>query len=307
MLPAMSADASMRLVAVASRDPARARLFAERFGAEAAVSYESLLARSDIDAVYVPLPVALHRVWVARSLGAGKHVLAEKALTARARQSVELYATAAEMGLVLRENVMFVHHSQHAAVQALVAQGVIGEMRSFSSTFVIPSRPAHDIRYQASLSGGALYDIAVYPIRAAMYHLGDQLCVVGAVLRLDRARGVVLSGSALLRTSTGVPAQLEFGMEHMYRSNYLLSGSDGCLALDLAFTPPADHRPLVRVERRDRVEEMALPPDDQVANAIRAFRTAIAAGDTAGELVDASISQARLIDELRTRAEVVSV
>lgn len=307
VLPALNADPSVRLVVVASRDPAKAQMFAERFGAEAVVGYDTLLDRSDIDAVYVPLPVALHRVWVASALGAGKHVLVEKPLTTRARHTAELLAMAAKEGLILRENMIFVHHSQHSAVRTLVADGAIGDVRSFSSTFVIPARPPNDIRYEARLGGGALYDIAVYPIRAAMHLLPDQLSVVGATLRLDRARRVVLSGRVLLRGSTGVPAQLEFGMEGAYRSNYRLSGSGGHLDLDRVFTPPADHRPVVRLERRNRVEELALQPDDQVANCVRAFRTAILEGHMHGDLVDASNCQARLIDDVRQRAEVVVV
>jgi dTDP-3,4-didehydro-2,6-dideoxy-alpha-D-glucose 3-reductase len=307
LLPTLSADRSVRLVAVASRDPAKARLFAQRFGAEAVVGYDALIGRSDIDAVYVPLPIALHRQWVGRSLAAGKHVLAEKALTTRAAHTAELYATAARSGLVLQENVMFVHHSQHSAVREIVARGAIGEIRSFSSTFTIPPRPAHDIRYSADLGGGALYDIAVYPIRAAMLLLQDRLNLVGATLRLDRTRQVVLSGSILLRTTSGVPALLEFGMEHAYRSNYRLFGSTGCLALDRAYTPTANRRPVVRVEGETRTEQILLHPDDQVANTVQAFRSAIVAGVTNTELVDDSIRQAQLIDDVWAHAQVVRV
>jgi D-xylose 1-dehydrogenase (NADP+, D-xylono-1,5-lactone-forming) len=51
------------VVAVASRDAARARAFADELGLEASFgSYEELLASGDVDAVYVPLPVSMHRV-----------------------------------------------------------------------------------------------------------------------------------------------------------------------------------------------------------------------------------------------------
>ncbi|MDQ7907403.1 Gfo/Idh/MocA family oxidoreductase [Phytohabitans sp. ZYX-F-186] len=307
VLPAMRADDSVRLVAVASRDPAKATRFAERFGAEAVVGYDALLERPDIDAVYLPLPPSLHRLWTARALAAGRHVLVEKPLTMRARHTAALYESAAALGLVLRENVMFVHHAQHSVVRTLVDGGAIGQVRSFSSTFAIPPRPSDDIRYEARLGGGALYDIAVYPIRAAMLLLRDPLSVVGAVLRLDRARRVVLSGSVLLRTPTGVAARLEFGMEHTYRTEYRLVGSAGRLTLDRAFSPPADHRPVVRIDRGGRIEEVTLAPDDQVANTIRAFRAAVLDGAARGGPVDAAVTQARLIDEVRARAEIVPV
>jgi NDP-hexose-3-ketoreductase len=307
VLPALRADESVQLVAIASRNPDKARLFAERFKAEAVVGYQMLLDRSDIDAVYVPLPVALHQKWVARSIAAGKHVLAEKALTTRARHTADLYKVAAGHGLVVWENVMFVHHSQHSKIRELVTHGTIGELRSFSSTFTIPPRPPSDIRYAANLAGGALYDIAPYPIRAAMLFLQERLSVVGAVLRLDRARRIVLSGSVLLRTAAGTAAHLEFGMEHAYRSSYRLTGSSGHIILDRAFTPSAHCQPFVRVERSDRIEMLQFLPDDQVVNTVRAFRRAVLAGDTTGNLVNDSIAQARLIDDVRALADVVPV
>jgi NDP-hexose-3-ketoreductase len=168
MLPAMTADPDISVVAVASRNVARARRFADRFGCEAMTSYERLLARSDIDAVYVPLPAMLHAEWVEEALLTGKHVLAEKPLTHSHQATSRLFQLAHARGLHLLENFMFLRHTQHTAVASLLADGAIGELRGFESAFTIPPRPADDIRYQPDVGGGALLDIGVYPIRAAV-------------------------------------------------------------------------------------------------------------------------------------------
>jgi xylose dehydrogenase (NAD/NADP) len=68
-------------VAVASRDGARARAFADQVGLpDSFGAYEELLASDDVDAVYVALPVSLHTEWTVKALHAGKHVLCEKPL-----------------------------------------------------------------------------------------------------------------------------------------------------------------------------------------------------------------------------------
>jgi NDP-hexose-3-ketoreductase len=305
MLPALVADGEVRLVAVASRDGAKARRFAERFGGAALDSYQALLDRPDVDAVYLPLPAVLHAEWIRRALLHGKHVLAEKPLTTDQETAAELVELARARGLLLFENVMFLRHSQHAAVRKLVADGAIGQLRQFSSAFAIPPKPATDISYQAEVGGGALLDVGVYPIRAASYFLGPDLEVTGAVLRYDTRYDVVVSGAVLLHTPDGIAAQLTFGMEHSYRTSYELSGSTGRISLDRVFTPPAQYQPVVRIEHQDHREELVWPADDQFANVVRLFVGAVRDGTDLDAHAEASLRQARLVDQVRARAELV--
>ena len=299
ILPAMTACPDVDVVAVASRREAAAAETSERFGCLPVHGYAALLARPDIDAVYVPLPTALHARWTRAALDAGKHVLAEKPLTTEHALTQELTALARNTGLVLMENVMFVHHSQHAAVRRLVADGAIGELRSLHAAFAVPRLPAHDIRHRPELGGGALLDTGVYPLRAAVHHLGADLRVVGATLTSTAGHVVDTAGTALLTTREGVAAHLTFGIDHAYRSAYEIWGSEGRITVDQAFTPPADHEPAIRLERRSGTETVRLPPDDQVLRTIEAFAGAVRTGSDAAGV---SVRQAVLLDEVRRRA-----
>ncbi|SHN06528.1 Predicted dehydrogenase [Actinacidiphila paucisporea] len=299
MLPAIAARPEVELVAIASRDPARAAEQAREYGCAAVSGYAELLDRDDVDAVYVPLPAGLHARWVAAALRAGKHVLAEKPLTTDAALTAQLLDRAEAYGLVLMENVMFVHHAQHARVRQLLASGAIGEPRSLHASFAVPALPDDNIRYRPELGGGALWDVGVYPVRAALHLLGADLRVAGAVLSAGSGRQVDTSGAALLATPSGVTAQLTFGLEHAYRSAYEVGGSAGRITVDRAFTPPADHVPVLRVERGSAVEELRLAPDDQVGNTVAAFARAVRAG---GHDDPDCLRQARLLQELRDAA-----
>jgi predicted dehydrogenase len=299
MLPAMAASTDIEITAIASRDAGRAEELARRYGGRPVHGYTRLLERDDVDAVYIPLPAALHAEWVEAGLRSGRHVLAEKPLTTDATRTRQLWSLAAARGLALMENVMFVHHRQHAAVRRLLTEGAIGELRAFHAAFAIPRLPDHDIRYRAELGGGALWDVGVYPVRAAMHYLGDGLDVIGAMLVTVPRWRVHTSGAALLHTPSGISAHLTFGLDHAYRSALELWGSTGRLVLDRAFTPPADHRPVLRIERSGGTEEVWLEPDDQVANTLTTFVTAVRVGAAPDEVC---LYQASLLDGVRARA-----
>lgn len=307
MLPAIATVPELRITALASRDPAKAARFADRFGGEPVTGYEALLEREDVDAVYVVLPTGLHHRWALRALDAGKHVLAEKSLTTGAEEAAELVAAARDHGLWLVENFLFLHHSQHPAVRERIDAGAIGAPRVFSAAFGVPPRPAGDIRNSPELGGGALLDVGAYTVRAATYFLGPDLTLAGSQLRIDGRTGVDVGGSALFHTPSGVSAELSFGFDSSYRTTYALWGSEGRISVDRAFTPPADLLPSVRWERQDSVQDLVLPADDQYANGARAFAHRVLTGAPFDAYGESLVHQAALLEQIRDRAHHVTV
>jgi NDP-hexose-3-ketoreductase len=306
-LPALVADPGVRLVAVASRDKAKASRFAARFGCTAVHGYDALLESPDIDAVYVPLPAMLTADWIKKALLAGKHVLAEKPLTGASESTARLLRLARSRELVLLENVAFPHHAQHTAVHKLLADGAIGELRDFSSAFTIPPLPDGNIRYQPHVGGGALLDMGVYPVRAALHFLGSGIEIVGALLRHQGRTDAVVSGRILAHTPRGVTIDLAFGMEHSYRSSYEVAGSSGRLMVDRVFTPTPAHQPVVRIERQDHREEITLRADDQFANVVAFFVRAVRTGAGVDAFAEASLHQAQLIGAVEEKALRITI
>ena len=113
------------VVAVASRDRARAEAYAKEHGIERGYgSYEDLLADPEVAAVYISLPNSLHVEWSVRALEAGKHVLCEKPLDRRPEEVERAFDATDQAGRILSEAFMYRHNPQTAKVLSLLAEGV---------------------------------------------------------------------------------------------------------------------------------------------------------------------------------------
>lgn len=164
VVPAI-ADAEGNVVAaIASRDEAKARAMADRFGAQHAFgSYEAMLASDTIDGVYVPLPTSQHIEWAAKAAEAGKHVLVEKPLALDAKDIEPLIEIRDRKKVLISEAFMVIHHPQWIKVRELVQAGAIGRLRHVQAAFTYFNVDPNNMRNQVSLGGGALPDIGVYP------------------------------------------------------------------------------------------------------------------------------------------------
>ncbi|MCP5064983.1 MAG: Gfo/Idh/MocA family oxidoreductase [bacterium] len=168
-----------RVVAVAAREPSRARAFADTHAiAHVSESYEALLARDDVDAVYNPLPNALHGPWTLAALRAGKHVLCEKPLAANADEALQLFDEAERRGLLLMEAIHYPYHpvAQHL-VQVCRGKGeggsLLGPLEELEAVFSAPI-PEEDIRFDPSLAGGVTMDLGCYTLHVLRMATGQE-------------------------------------------------------------------------------------------------------------------------------------
>ncbi len=187
MGPALHAAAGGELVALATRDPAKAdpfRAIAPNLRVHG--DYDALLADPGIDAVYVPLPNTMHVDWTLRALAAGKHVLTEKPVAMSAPEIDRLIAARDGAGRLAAEAYMIVFHPQWQHVRTLLAGGAIGPLRHVEGMFSFNNAADRaNIRNQPDLGGGALRDIGVYVIGATRFVTGAEPDRVDARIRWD--------------------------------------------------------------------------------------------------------------------------
>ena len=270
-LPALQQCPDITYAGVASRTPEKAKPFQQQFGGLIYDSYDALLADESIDAVYVPLPPALHYEWGKKVLQAGKHLFMEKPFATSVAQTEELLALAEEKGLTVHENYMFLYHSQLDWIREQVSAGVLGELRLIRASFGFPFRGKADFRYDKALGGGALLDCGGYPVRLATELLGGDVKVTACRLNGGRGLDVDVYGTATLENDKGQVAQISFGMDNSYKCELELWGSTGCLHTGRIFTAPAGFEPTVSVQKQTGTETVTLPADDSFRNSIDVF------------------------------------
>lgn len=235
--PAIQASTSGELIAVASRDPDRARAFAEEHGIPTSLgSYAALVASPDVDALYIPLPNSLHREWVIRAANAGKHVLCEKPLGLNARECIEMHAAAEANSVRLMEAFMYRFHPRMQAVVQHIQSGAIGEARSIQSAFTFRLNRPDNIRLDPDLGGGALMDVGCYCVNVSRTLMSAEPVSVRATARWTE-RGVDDELSGELLFSGGAVAQISCGLTQARRETVEVGGTEGWIRIPSAFLP----------------------------------------------------------------------
>lgn len=265
VMPAIQQSSTGSLAAVASRNLEKSREVASRFDVPKAYgSYEELLADEDIDAVYIPLPNHLHKLWAIRAAEAGKHVLCEKPLALTAAEAEEMAAAAAKAGVVLAEAFMYRHHPRWSRIRTILDGGEIGELRAIRGAFTFNNaEDLANIRLKPEWGGGSLYDVGCYPLSAARFLLGQEPEAVTVLAQFsDRHGGVDMMASGLAEFPGGIGLTFDCGMWTEHRQLLEIVGSEGTIELPLAFTAGGEDAAFtvtVRGEKRAEVPEAANP------------------------------------------------
>ena len=242
----------VEVVAVASRELARAEEFAASWGiARAYGSYDELLADGEVEAVYIPLPNRMHSEWSIRALEAGKHVLCEKPFSRHVAEVEQAFDAAEAAGLHLTEAFMYRHHPQTARLAELVAEGAIGELRVIRSTFSYALYDTDNIRLRPDVEGGALMDVGCYCVSGARALGGEPTSLAGAAHVGASGTDWVFAG--LMRFPGDVVALFDCGTSLPNRDELEAVGTEGSLFLD---DPWHCGTPVIELRRGDAVERI---------------------------------------------------
>ena len=253
------------------RERSKAQSFIDAYGGKIYTGYQSLIESSNVDAVYIPLPPALHFQWAKLALENGKHVFVEKPSTTCLADTDSLIQIASGKELALHENYMFVFHDQLKALDDVVKSGEIGDVRLYRISFGFPLRAKNDFRYNKVLGGGALLDAGGYTMKYASYLLGDSAKVTTAQVNYIDGFEVEMYGSCTMVNDEGMTAQLAFGMDNDYKCEVEIWGSKGTITSNRILTAPEGFVPTYTIKKNQDYETRELPTDDAFLKSIMRF------------------------------------
>ncbi len=257
VIPPIRGSVRSELHAVASRDIVKAKAYAKEWHIPHAIgTYEELLAREDIDAIYNPLPNHLHAEWSIRAAEAGKHVLCEKPLALSVAEVDQVMAAAKQHNVVIAEAFMYKHHPQTLKVLELIEQETIGELLLIKGAFTFNLDRPDDVRWVPEWGGGSIWDVGCYPISfTRLVAKAEPVEVFG--WQATGATGIDVVFSGQMRFASGLLAQFDCGVRAPYRTSMEIVGTKGAIELGSPFKPAGGE--WIKIKRGDSVELLRSP------------------------------------------------
>ncbi len=303
VIPEMLASPLVELRAIASRSLPSAQAAAGRWGIPQAYgSYEDLLADPAIEAIYNPLPNHLHVPLTLQAAAAGKHVLCEKPFALSADEALTVQAAATRVHI--EEAFMVRHHPQWLRARELVRAGRIGTPRAVQVFFSYFNDDGANIRNQADIGGGALYDIGCYAVLAGRYLFEAEPLRAVSLVDRDPVMGVDRLTSALLDFGAGRQVSFTVSTQSVPFQRVQVVGTHGRIELFIPFNAARGGQMRLALDEGGALDGSGvtvetLPAAEQYRLEVEAFSRRVRAGtppDASG--LGEALAQARVIDAL---------
>ena len=231
LVPAIQRSERSDLVAVASRNLEKAQIYAQDNNIpDAYGSYESLLDDAQVDVIYNPLPNSLHCEWTVKAAQSGKHVLCEKPIVISLSDLRAVETAARDNNVSIVEAYAYMHHPQLRRIIELIESNDLGDIYHFTGwdTFPLPDSDLN-YRYDATMGGGSLWDIGVYPVSLAIV-LNKAECPTDLwATQMKGETGVDLAFFGQMRFASGLVAHISSSFRSPERRGARIVGSKGTL------------------------------------------------------------------------------
>lgn len=308
VIPAMQRSETCEIRAIASRDLSAAQTAARALGIPVAYgSYDELLADSEIEAIYNPLPNHLHVPLSIRAAEAGKHVLCEKPIALDANEARTLVEARDRTGVLIQEAFMVRYHPQWLRVREIVRNGRIGTLRSVQGFFSYNNRDPNNIRNMADIGGGGLYDIGCYPITGARFVFEDEPARAMGLIERDPEWGIDRLTSAILEFSGG-HATFTCSTQIVPYQRIHFFGTSGRIEIEIPFNAPPDRTCRIFIDDGTQlgnagVQVEELPTTDQYTVQGEVISDAIRSGKPLEFPLENALHGMRIIDAVFRSAE----
>ena len=276
IIPAIKSINNCEVVAIASRSLKKAEEFASEFGIlKAYGSYEELLADSEIDAIYNPLPISLHLDWSVKCAQANKPMLCEKPLTMNAKEAQKMINIFSDKKLLLAEALMYRYHPLTKKFISMIREGAIGEIKTVQSNFHVDIPNSDDIRFKKETGGGALLDVGCYCVSIIRQITGEEPVAAKSFTK-QNSEGVDISFSGILKFPSGVLGQFDCSLTSQFSCGYMAIGSKGKLLVDWGGMVPWPGEVFkIKYWKGEEYNEIEIPAANHYALMVEDFSNAL--------------------------------
>lgn len=299
VIPAMQNCQLGEVVAIASRDEAKAQAVARELGIEKAYgSYEALLADPDIDAIYNPLPNHLHVPWSKKAMEASKHVLCEKPIALSSTEAQDLLDfSKAYPELKVMEAFMYRFHPQWQKAKELVDGGAIGELKTIQSFFSYKLLDPNNIRNKADIGGGGLMDIGCYNISLSRFIFAAEPERVMATIDFDPEFKTDRLATAVLEFAQGSSSfSCSTQLSPYQRVN--IFGTEGRIEIEIPFNAPPDKACKICLQNTAGLKEIIFEVSDQYTLQGDAFAKAVLENKAVPTPLEDAVANMRVIERV---------
>ncbi|MBS6952206.1 MAG: Gfo/Idh/MocA family oxidoreductase [Enterocloster asparagiformis] len=300
VIPAMAKAENAELSAIASRSRDKLKEAVAQFGFRKVYeSYDRLLEDPEIDAVYIPLPNALHKEWAVKAARHGKHVLCEKPLALTEADCRELEAVFKENHVKLMEAFMYRFLPGIRALKEALEQGAVGEIRHIYSTHRFYLQNNGDVRVNQELGGGCLRDVGCYPVNLIGWLTDDYPQCVSAEKTMFQ--GVEHALAASLKYKNGVTANISCGFDGCSSMVTEINGTKGSILVRDTFIDTT--KPILLTSADGRTEEILVEDSDCYMLEVEEFSDAVLKNREPALGLEETIRNCRLIEAILKAAE----
>jgi predicted dehydrogenase len=300
--PAIMGSPHSEVVAIASRDKAKAEAALRQLGitgGRAYGSYEELLADPNVDAIYNPLPNHLHVPITMAAARAGKHVLCEKPIAITAEEAMELRQ--APKDIIIAEAFMVRHHPQWQRARDIIRSGELGRVHLVRGVFLYFNDDPQNVRNLVDIGGGGLLDIGCYCVIAGRYLFEAEPQRVVALVDRDPAFRTDRLASVIADFGDGRQLTFVCGTQSAGRQSVEAFGPKGSLEIVIPFNAPLGQKTALLVGNsfdRNLNRREILPEVDQYTAEAEDFALAVLGQTEPRYGIEDAIQQMRILDAI---------
>ena len=269
-LPALTSSNKAELKIIGSRTTKRAKEFGYEFDCKNIGSYNDVL-NSNVDSVYISLPVGLHEKWVIRAAEAGKHIICEKSSTISYKSAVKMVSKCKNKNVRLLEGFSFRFHPQHEKIKNMIKSGKIGNVSTFVGFFGFPKPSKGDIRWDVKLGGGIINDAGCYPISASRLIFEELPIGIICNLEIDKKKSIDTEINCMIMYKNNKTAYITSKFDNYFQSTYFIWGSKGTISTNRAYAVPKNFNISVFFGKNDLINEIKIHQYDQTRIMIDRF------------------------------------